>query len=385
MQKNNTNLLYKSALRFLTPLSLSETYKIIVEEAKKLVGAKYASIFTMENGQLKRTATTDRSLMEIIPRKRGLTYQVYIEHKPVVRTNKELEKVHPQFKNKKVGTDLLISLSYHNFTFGVLSVISSDIHRFGKENIEVLKLFGPLATLGIRKALLFRELQEALNIRDLFISTAAHEIRTPLTSVYAYSQLIKKRVAQGKPPRIDYVNKLESEGKRLIHLVDELLQIQRIRTGKLAFEMKRSNLAEIIHKAIFDVKTVFPKHNFIFKKIPHPSVYVMADSDKLLQVFINILSNSAKYSSTDKNVDISINNNSSCYLTEIKDRGRGIAKEDLPLIFNKFYKGKDARKEGMGLGLYLVKNILDQHKAHIDIQSKKDRGTRVIIQIPKIS
>ncbi len=383
--RTNIQKIYNSALRFLTPLSLQDTYRIIIEEAKKLVDAKYASIFVMENDNFIRIATTDPILKKIIPRKRGITYKVYKKGKPYLSSNTRLSYIHPEFKKLGIGSEVSISLSYNDITLGVLSVISDKEKYFNESEIDTLKLFQPLATLALRKSLLFAQVEEALRVRDLFISTAAHEIRTPLTSVYIYSQLLEKQISEGKTLNNDYISKILAGEVRLTKLIDELLEVSRINTGKLNYSMSSFDFTKVISRAISDISHIYPSYKIYYKSnIRDKEAGIKGDFDKLIQVVSNLLHNAVKYSPAEKPIILTLNEKGKWYELEVKDKGVGISKEDLPVLFNKYYKGKGAKTEGMGIGLYLVKHIIDNHKGTIEIKSKLNKGTKVIIKLPKL-
>jgi len=373
--KKNIEKLYNSALKFLTPLSLAEAYKVIVEEAKTLVGAKYSSIFVMDKGHAKRAYTTDSALYKVSPRKNGLVYRSFREKSLIVMENKKLAKTHPAFKHLGGGCDAIIALSYGELTLAVLSVISENC--FTDDDLEQLQLFGPMATLAIRKTLLFTRLEESLKSRDLFISTAAHEIKTPLTSIFAYTEMIKREAGLGQTLNREYIDRLYREEIRLAKLTNELLAIGQIKTG-------RFKLTNVLKQAMLDIKNNYPRHKFKFNnKLKDKAAILYGDEGKLIQLFLNLFANAAKYTSPEKPVKINLSSYPRSYKVDVLDSGAGISREDLPNIFRKFYKGENARKEGVGLGLYLVKYIVDTHKGKINITSGINKGTKVTVILPK--
>jgi K+-sensing histidine kinase KdpD len=111
---------------------------------------------------------------------------------------------------------------------------------------------------------------------------------------------------------------------------------------------------------------------------------LLADENKLVQVFINILQNAAKFSPSESLIKVSTQETTEYFKISIKDQGKGIEKKDLPHVFKDFYKGESDVKEGMGLGLFLTKYIIDSHNGKIEIHSHKNTGTEVIVNLPKI-
>ncbi|MGM9972739.1 MAG: sensor histidine kinase, partial [Clostridiaceae bacterium] len=114
---------------------------------------------------------------------------------------------------------------------------------------------------------------------------------------------------------------------------------------------------------------------------------VLGDKDKLKQVFINLLSNGIKFSSSDSTIDIMVFSEEKEIVVQVKDNGIGIAKEDIPFIFERLYRGDKSRQEieGSGIGLSIVKSILEHHFARIEVESEMDKGTTFTIHIPKTS
>lgn len=380
--------IYNACLKFLVPLTPEEMYATIVEEAVKLVDGKHGSILLASNGNLERVYATSDIFYTIKPRKRGIRYQVFEKRTPKIlhaKNTKLLEKEYPGFKEAKGRSVIFIPLYYKNESIGLLSILSVQDKYFSNKDLAALKLFGSMASLAIRNIKLYDRTKHALETRDLFMSMAAHEFRTPLTTIDGYVQLMKQKMKNKKSIQYKWFEDLSLELNRLKMLVDEFLEINRIKTGKLQYEWKESHLRKIIKRAIVIFNFNRPNRRIIFKnKLNSIKDSVIGDRNKLIQVFTNILENADKYSSSDKDIEVTLKYRNPDYVLEIVDKGQGIAKEEIPLIFRDFYKGKNSQHEGMGLGLYLAKNIIENHKGSIDIKSKVGKGTNVQIRLPKI-
>lgn len=375
---------YNSSLKFLFPLNLKSTFEIVGTEAMKLVGAKYSSVFMMVDGQLKRMFASSPILYDIKTRKKGVTYRAYKSERVVLLKNEELKKIHPEFKKIKVGEDVSIPLTYNKITLGVLSIISEEGRAFSKDDIDKLKLFSPLAMMALRKALLYNELHRALRERDLFISIASHELKTPLTSIFAYSQLLAKKIRKGELPRNEDVNKLLVEEARLNKLVSDFLEVNKIKTGRIQFEMEKVDLVEVATGAKASFENVDKSHKVVIaRKVKE--LWVWGDQYKMVQAVLNILNNAGKYSAKNSLIKISFVEDESCYGIRIKDEGVGISETDLPFVFDRFYRAENMKESGMGIGLYLVKYIILKHGGKIDIKSRVGKGTTVSILLPKLN
>ncbi len=377
--------IYASTLRFLTPLTVEDTYKIIVHEAVKLVDGESGRIFLADGKNFINVYNSSPEMPLFNPRKKGNVFRSFSKNKAFIVHSNEVKKTYPQLGKSNVRSIMYIPLSNNGKSYGVMIIRSKKDKKFNSEELSILKLFGSLANLAMRKSQLYAEIKESLDSRDLFISLAAHELRTPLTSVNGYIQLLKTRIKNREqiPPR--WVMELEMESNRLKQLVEEFLEINSIRTGRIQFDFKEASLSKIIKRSISVFGFNKPDRKIVFEnKLNSPKDTVIGDQNKLTQVIVNVFENADKYSHPDKKILVTLEHKDSSYMIKIADRGRGIAEEDLPKIFKGFYKGKDSLHEGMGLGLYLAKNIIESHQGNIEIKSEINKGTKVQIKLPRM-
>jgi len=382
--KKSLDLVYKSTLKFLTPLNLDSTYKEIAKEVILLLNGTDASIFMAEKNQLKRVYSTSHHLNTISPRKDGYTYTVFKSQKPLILNFSEIYKIHPEIGDTETKYDLMAPLINRGKSIGVISVHTKK-KRFTKSDQEILNFITPFASLAIRKAQLYHEVENALNTRDLFISMASHELKTPITTMYIYTQLLKNKVKKGEEFDIEWINNLLYEMTRLTKLIDELLLLSQIKTGNFKYSFEELNIVEILDKAITSFKLSHKKTKLIFKNLTKSeNITLVGDPDKLIQVIINLLDNAAKHNVWDKPIQISLSEQERKIKISVEDNGTGIKKEEIPNIFNEFYKGKGHTKSGMGLGLYLIKKIINKHHGKITITSEESHGTLVTVTLPKL-
>ncbi|MBI2196609.1 GAF domain-containing sensor histidine kinase [Candidatus Daviesbacteria bacterium] len=375
---------YKAGPKFLEPLTLDETYRVIVNEAIKLVKAKYGSIMLMQNGSFKRAYASSPILYRIKPRKRGYAYKVFSTHRPTILTRAQNVKIHPEYKELKASADIMIPLSYKNKSIGVLTVQSEKEEHFTDKEFSILKLFGHFASLAIRKAQLQEETKKAVEVRDLFIALAAHELRTPLTTLNGYIQLLENRFSKKVSSEASWVRELSRESIRLTHLIQELLEINRMHSGTFHYIFKETSLTEIIRRAMINFSFSFPERKLILKKKPRQGYTIVGDSEKLIQVLNNILGNAAKFSPQQIPIALNLSSDSSSYIIKIKDRGHGIPKGEQIKIFKLFHKGSNNTQDGLGVGLFLAKTIIVQHHGSITVKSALTKGTTIEIRLPKL-
>lgn len=376
--------IYLSSLRFLVPLTPEETYAAILQEVIKLVDGDFGNLVLFKDGKLMKVYSSIPSGYNIKFRKTGFTYQAFKYREVLIKDISEFKQSHVDLKQMGVKWCLFIPLSYQKQALGTISINSSKDKKPSKQLLQGLELFGSMTSLAIRKAHTHKENQEALKLRDSFIALAAHELRTPTTTILGYAQLLNKKASSFNKSEANWISDMYFESSRLSMLVKDLMEISRIRTNKLNLDLKICSLQEIIQKVISFFHFNFPKRKIFFiSKLGKNKDLVIGDVTKLMQVFMNILDNAVKFSSDETKIILSLKYQKSYLIISFRDFGRGISKEELPKIFNDFYQGQNLSPEGMGLGLFLCKNIIEKHRGDILVQSKLNKGTEVKIRLPK--
>lgn len=376
--------IYKSGLKFLEPLAPDETYKTIVREATRLVGADYGSILLFQNSQLVRVYASSTLAFETIIRKEGNTYKAFKTKKPIVADISNMKLAHPELAEVGIKWSIFIPLSYKNQSIGVLTLNSKTESRFDLSRLTIMQLFGSMASLAIRKAQLHSEVKKALDTRDLFISMAAHELRTPLTTIGGYAQMLNSKLSKKNTVESKWSKAMLVEIRRLNNLVEELLEMNRIRSGKLQYKLYECDIKDVIGQVIERFNIIYPHRQINFTDSSGDrQTKVIGDSAKLLQAMGNLLNNAIKFSPTDSVITILLEANINNLIISIRDQGLGIAKKDLPKIFEGFYRGSNHNLEGIGLGLWLVKNIINRHKGSVIVQSALNKGTMIQLKLPR--
>ena len=336
-----------AGLKFLVPLTLEETYQTIVQEAIKLIDAEYGSILLEENNEWKRVYASSKLADKTESRKKGNTYKAFTQNKVIIADIKETAKFHPELKKQGVKSSIYIPLIYKDKAIGVLSINAKKKVEQTDSELKTLKLFGSMASLVIRKAQLYKETQDALDTRDFFISLASHELRTPLTSINGYIQLLHSRMAKKNSVESKWVNELYNESKRLTNLIQELLEINRIKQGTLQFVLRECDLTKIIKESIEKSNNIYPKRKIEFGPVSIlKSAPIVADFEKLQQVIMSIITNSIKFSPEDSLIRISLSQKQGNYQIQVIDKGQGMDRRDIMKVFEGFYKAESHVKEG---------------------------------------
>lgn len=227
--------------------------------------------------------------------------------------------------------------------------------------------------------------QKEMEIRkDDFVNMASHELKTPITSMKLYIDLLIQRVIKHEDEKtLKIITSLKGQTQRLQELVSDLLDVSRIQTGKLNFHKEQFRLDDIIKETVEAVQGTIDSQKLIFKK--HPKMEVYADKFRIYQVLTNLLTNAIKYSPGDGVIIVSVKKDGNNARVSVSDRGIGIAKREQKKIFDRLYQVTDPKEKtfpGLGMGLYISREIIKRHKGKIWVESEKGKGSTFFFTLP---
>jgi signal transduction histidine kinase len=234
-----------------------------------------------------------------------------------------------------------------------------------------------------------QQLEDANQMKDHFISIASHELKTPITTIRGQAQLLLRRIT--KRPTIDVesvapaLERINDQTGRLTTLIDDLLDVSSIRSGKMKLNQRMFDLASLCHDMVEDQKFLTGRH--ISLEIPSTKFEMLMDVDRLSQVLTNLISNAAKYSPERSQIDVVLSRSQDHALLQVRDYGNGIEKDQQAHIFETFYRTPDAQsssKRGLGLGLAITKDIVEQHKGRIWVESEVGEGSTFFVELPVV-
>ena len=228
--------------------------------------------------------------------------------------------------------------------------------------------------------------EAALQVRDEFLSIAAHELKTPLTGLSAATQILVRKVQRGAieaPPWLDNgLRTIDQQVDRLHRLTGRLLDVSRLDHDKLTIERASTNLTALAERlvAAFAVRTT--RHTFVLAA--EPDVVADVDADGMERVLSNLLDNALKYSPDGGQIDIEVSQaDTNHFRLSVRDHGIGIPPEKREAIFQRFYQAHAADyRSGLGLGLYITQQIISLHDGTIDLESPADGGARFVVVAP---
>jgi signal transduction histidine kinase len=243
--------------------------------------------------------------------------------------------------------------------------------------------------LAIENAGLYREAREAINVRDEFLSVAAHELKTPLTSLRGYAQLLQREFDKRVPPNPERVNRaastIQMQSDKLTRLISQLLDISRIQSGKLAIERRPSDLSQLVQDVVSAARSHLRGHT-LEANVP-AGVEARVDPLRVEQVLTNLVDNAIKYSPEGGPIEVRLDPVDGVLRLSVRDHGLGVAPEHRPHIFDRFYQaqagGPLTSMAGMGLGLYISRQIVELHGGSIHAEFPDDGGTRFVVLLPR--
>ena len=231
------------------------------------------------------------------------------------------------------------------------------------------------------------EINKTDELRRDLLSNVSHDLKTPLTMIKAYAEMLRDIDNLSDDKKRENLNIIIDETDRLNILVNDILNLSKLESNKETLDKSEFDLVELIKKIVkkFDILVEKEKYEFILD-MPKKA-YVFGDKNKISQVIYNLVNNSVNYTGKDNKVYINVIENKKSYLVEIKDTGKGIKEEELNIIWDKYYKNEKnhrRNKVGTGVGLSIVKNILESHQFKYGVTSTINKGTTFYFEIEKI-
>lgn len=297
------------------------------------------------------------------------------------------QTIHQVFHQKKIVR--LIEATQKSQEENLQFDLHMDNHLTGKNMILQVSSKSILDRKGKKMGAL-TSLRDVSHDREInrmkteFLSTAAHELRTPLTTIRGFSEVLLNRRDLTEDEKGKFLNYINQQSVNLENIISELLDISRIESG-LGFRLKRKvcSINGIALKLIENYRISFPNHTFV-SELDETDTSVFADCEKIEQVMQNLLSNAVNYSPGGAKIQVSTKLAKDNYRVMIKDSGIGMTPEQVKKIFEKFYRAdsSDTAPMGTGLGMSIVKLIIEAHNGKVWVESQLNKGTRVIFTLP---
>jgi PAS domain S-box-containing protein len=394
----------EAALTIHSAGSLESVQRVIAEEARRILGARQAvsSLTVAEDCTQAISAVTasgrdERSSeLRIPPAVESICAEVCRTNRPMRLTRAELE-AHPAWRNAaEEGGSLLpfrgwlaaplVSRGGRNL--GLVHLFDKEDGDFSESEEAILAQLAHIASVAIENARLYTELREQDRRKDEFLALLAHELRNPLAPLRNGLQVM--RLASGDAEAVSEVRAMmERQLAHMVRLIDDLLDISRINSNKMELRRARVLLADVVRDAVEGARpTVEAGGHELIVSLPADPVMLDADLTRLAQVFTNLLTNSARYTEPGGRIWLTAAQQGGHAVVSVRDTGIGIPAESLPRIFDMFSqldRNIERATGGLGIGLALVKGLVELHGGAVSAESEGDgKGSTFTVQLPAL-
>ena len=367
-------------------LNLDLLLNRIVDAAADLTASEAASIllYDADRAQLyfQAASNLDRPFMRglAVPVENSIAGWIVQNRKPVIADDPQSDS---RFfagiqKQAKVPTHSLLGvpLFVKDQVIGVLEAINKTGGVFTEEDQEILLTLGTQAAVAIENARLFAQ-------SDL-IAEMVHELRTPLTSLNASANLLL-RPDLPQDQRLKIISIIQSESQRLAKLTTDFLDLARLESGRMKFEAHPIEPAALLAECVGIARSSMDERKIkLVWLVPKDLPPITGDPDKLKQVFLNLLNNAVKYNLPEGSITIAAESSEQELIVRVSDTGLGIPEDSLKHLFEKFYRvpSTESLAQGIGLGLSIVKRILDAHSGSVRVESAPGAGSTFEVHLP---
>lgn len=296
----------------------------------------------------------------------------------------------------KLASLLILPLRTRREMLGALVIAANDPDRaMTDEKLPLAEILAERAALAIENAKLYteqvdarRKVEDLSRLKDEFLSIASHELRTPVTSIKGYTQLAKTLIRENDlRTSEEYLDIALDQIDRMSRLIIELLDVSRIETGRLEIRRESIPWTTFVSDVVHRHHTALSERRFQLN-LPVGHKRVLGDRDRLEQVLGNLMENAVKYSPDGSEILVSVEDRGDQLVTSVADRGIGIPTDELGQVFERFHRGRQVSSTnygGLGLGLYITKQIVERHGGTIWVESREGQGTTFSFSLPAVS
>ncbi len=283
---------------------------------------------------------------------------------------------------------IVVPLLVRKHCIGAISLATTDSYRlYDQEDLMLAENLAHRIALTIENAFLYREAQQALELRNEFLSVAAHELRTPITSLQGFAQLLIRQIDKTSTINPTHfrqvISRIDQQSQKLTYLISQLLDVSRVQAGRLSLDLQEVDVISLIEALVANIEVISNRHTINIHTVASVPV-IQADPLRLEQVLTNLIGNAIKYSPDGGPIDLDISmTDETTMQLSVTDYGIGIPVEHRQKIFAPFYQAHAGNPAGgLGLGLYISAQIIEMHCGKIEVEFPPDGGTRFVICLP---
>lgn len=302
-------------------------------------------------------------------------------------------------KLERAGLELVLPLPFRSLTLeGVLFFgKKKSEERYTFDDLDLLHSLADGLALNLERITLQEEvileraekhkLDELSRMKTEFIATVSHELRTPMSSIQGLSEMLQDKKIKDKAREEELLGVMTAECSRLTRFVHNILDIGKIEQGLKTYNFSKTDIQGVIDEAVSLFLVNLNKQGFVLhREIPEKPVSLMIDRDAIKQALTNLIDNAINYSKDEREITLRLIENRDSVEVQILDKGIGISEEDQKKIFDDFYRSSEAIQrspKGVGLGLRIVKHIMEAHRGEVRVQSELGKGSLFSLVFPK--
>lgn len=356
------------------------------------------SIYSTASGRRKLLIKggEERDINSIVPI--CLKSNQILARKKASRTEENIDFTKENFLEER-GIELIIPLSFRSAALSGFLTLGKKMsgERFTRDDLELLlTLAGELALnferIKLQEEVIYEraekeKLDELSHLKTEFISTVSHELRTPMSSIRGLTEILQEGKIKEKAKQDELLSLVASESNRLSRLLHNILDFGRIEQKLKTYNFQKAEIQSIIEEVVKLFRYRLERDGFLLRvNLPKNPLFLEIDQDALKQALTNLIDNAIKYSSDKKDIDIKLVEMENQVVIQVRDKGIGIPLDVQEKIFERFYRHPDATQhepKGVGLGLKIVRHIMNAHKGEIRVKSQPNKGSTFSLIFPK--
>lgn len=384
-------------------LERDEVLDLILTSALDLIGGDEASVMLLDEAKKNlevvsyRGEGPDEIRQARVEVGTGISGVVAETRRPLLIEGNRVPAVakggHPE---RGIKSAMSVPLERGGELLGVLNIADTSAGKtFNDHDLEALGFFAENAAIAIGNASLFEREREAVDrleeldrLKSDFIATVSHELRTPLTAIVGSAQVLSRKMeTMTGDQRRQFITSINNQSQRLSRLVQDLLTTESVQSGVVRLQRMKLDLESLCESCLGDVRTTkLAGERKLLLDVRSENMEAWGDPGAIRQVVTNLVENACKYSPDATTVTVGLEDLPGEALITVEDEGHGIPEEKLTHIFDRFYQTDASNTRlagGVGLGLFIVKNLVEGHGGTIDVESEEGRGTTFKVHLIK--
>ena len=384
----------------LSHLSIDDLLREMLVRIQEVLGADAAAILLATEDRKYLAGRIAIGLEEEarvrIPMGRGVAGQIALSRQPLVVDDLSQTEVVSSMLSENARSLVGAPLMVENRVIGVIHVDTVEAHRFTQEDVSLLQLVADRVAPAIEHARLYEaerqsriDAETANRMKDEFLATISHELRSPLNSILGWISLLREGNLGAQATR-NALETVERSARTQNRIISDLLDVSRIINGQLRLNIRRVEPTAVVEAGVEAIRPAANAKGIQLKvELAPNSGAIAGDADRLQQIVWNLVSNAIKFTSKGGTVNVTLERAGHQLVLTVSDTGLGIAPEFLPFVFDRFSQGDGSstrRQGGLGLGLAIVRHLVEMHGGTVHAESEGvGKGSVFVVRLPRIT